>query len=110
MAGESQENPVLIVGAGPTGLMLACELQRHGVSCRVIDKIAAPSDKSRALVLHARTLEILESMGIVQRFLENGCPAYAASLYHAGERIVHLNMAELESPFPFSLMIPQSQT
>lgn len=110
MAGESQEMPVLIVGAGPTGLMLACELQRHGVSCRVIDKTLVPSDKSRALVLHARTLEIIESMGIVERFLEHGCPAYAASLYHAGERIVHLNMAELESPFPFSLMIPQSQT
>ncbi len=110
MAGESQEMPVLIVGAGPTGLMLACELQRHGVSCRVIEKTLVPSDKSRALVLHARTLEIIESMGIVERFLEHGCPAYGASLYHAGERIVHLNMAELESPFPFSLMIPQSQT
>ncbi len=110
MTGESQEMPVLIVGAGPTGLMLACELQRHGVSCRVIEKANVPSDKSRALVLHARTLEILESMGIAERFLEHGCPAYAASLYHAGERIVHLNMAELESPFPFSLMIPQTET
>jgi 2-polyprenyl-6-methoxyphenol hydroxylase-like FAD-dependent oxidoreductase len=110
MAGESQEMPVLIVGAGPTGLMLACELQRHGVACRVIEKTEVPSDKSRALVLHARTLEILESMGIAERFLEHGCPAYGASLYHAGERIVHLNMAELQSPFPFSLMIPQSET
>lgn len=110
MAGESQEMPVLIVGAGPTGLMLACELQRQGVKCRVIDKMPEPGDKSRALVLHARTLEILESMGIVERFIERGCPAYGASLFHAGERIVHLNMAELESPFPFSLMIPQTET
>ncbi len=110
MPGESQEMPVLIAGAGPTGLMLGCELLRHGISCRVIEKASSPSDKSRALVLHARTLEILESMGIVERFLAKGCPAYGASLYHAGERIVHLNMAELESPFPFSLMIPQSET
>ncbi|MCC7527209.1 MAG: FAD-dependent monooxygenase [Candidatus Melainabacteria bacterium] len=110
MTGKSQEMPVLIVGAGPTGLMLACELQRQGVSCRVIEKTMVPSDKSRALVLHARTLEILESMGIAERFLEHGCPAYGASLYHAGERIVHLNMAELQSPFPFSLMIPQTET
>lgn len=110
MAGKSQEMPVLIVGAGPTGLMLACELMRHGVTCRVIEKAPVPGDKSRALVLHARTLEILESMGIVEGFIDRGCPAYGASLYHAGERIVHLSMAELDSPFPFSLMIPQTET
>ncbi len=110
MSPKSQEKPVLVVGAGPTGLMVACELQRHGVACRLIDKAPVPGDKSRALVLHARTLEILEGMGIVQRFLERGCPAYGASLYHQGERIVHLDMSELDSPFPFSLMIPQTET
>ncbi|HNB21802.1 MAG TPA: FAD-dependent monooxygenase [Candidatus Melainabacteria bacterium] len=110
MAPDSQEKAVLIVGAGPTGLMLACELQRHGIACRVIDKATVASDKSRALVLHARTLEILESMGMVEGFIESGCPAYGASLYHQGERIVHLDMSELDSPFPFSLMIPQTDT
>lgn len=110
MSPESQEKAVLIIGAGPTGLMLACALQRHGVSCRVIDKATLPGDKSRALVLHARTLEILEHMGIVEHFIERGCPAYGASLYHQGERIVHLDMSELDSPFPFSLMIPQTET
>ncbi len=110
MTGESQEMPVLIIGAGPTGLMMACELQRHGIACRLIEKATVPCDKSRALVLHARTLEILECMGIVERFIDRGCPAYGASLYHAGERIVHLDMSELQSPYPFSLMIAQSET
>ena len=51
--------PVLIVGAGPVGMTLASELTRYGVAVRIVDKAAARTDKSKALVLWSRTLELL---------------------------------------------------
>ena len=58
---------VLIVGAGPTGLMLACQLAIHKISFRIIDKTKDHTAQSRALVIQARSLEILDQMGIVER-------------------------------------------
>ncbi|KAE8449614.1 hypothetical protein EG329_007944 [Mollisiaceae sp. DMI_Dod_QoI] len=63
---------VLIVGAGPTGLMLALELGAQNISFRMIDSCPVRSDKSRALVLHSRTLELLNRHGIVQKFIDRG--------------------------------------
>ena len=54
---------VLIVGAGPVGLTMAAALNQHGLSCRLIDKAAAPTDKSKALVVWSRTLELLDNLG-----------------------------------------------
>lgn len=102
--------PVLVVGAGPTGLTFACELLRHGVRCRVIDKLAVPSDKSKALAVHARTLEILENMKAVDAMLASGIQAHGFSLYNGETRIMHVSAGELDSPFPFILMIPQDAT
>ena len=55
---------VLVVGAGPTGLMLGCELLRHGLRARVVDKATEPSPLSKAIVVHARSLEVLEPLGV----------------------------------------------
>ena len=66
------ETDVLIVGAGPTGLTLACELLRRGVNCRIIDKAASPATTSRALGLQPRTLELFDTMGIIDRVLAAG--------------------------------------
>jgi 2-polyprenyl-6-methoxyphenol hydroxylase-like FAD-dependent oxidoreductase len=107
--GESNVS-VLIVGAGPVGLTMACELARRGVSLRIIDKLDVPSDKSRALGIHSRTLEILESMGLVQEFLDAGHPVYGSNFYHGDKKLVHLNLDEIEGPYPFALMLPQSDT
>ena len=63
---------VLIVGAGPTGLTLACQLSGYAIPYRIIDKKKKPSVHSKALAIHARTLEIFESMGLVERFLCHG--------------------------------------
>lgn len=109
-ANESASLPVLVVGAGPTGLTLASELLRHGVKCRVIDKLAVPSDKSKALAVHARTLEILENMKAVDKMLAAGIQAHGFSLYNGETRIMHVSAGELDSPYPFILMIPQDST
>ena len=66
---------VLVVGSGPAGMIVANELLRRDVRCRLIDKAAAPDFTSRAFTVHARTLEMLEHVGVVHRFVENGEPA-----------------------------------
>ncbi len=69
------KDSVLVVGSGPAGMMVANEMLRRGVSCRLIDKAAVPDFTSRAFTVHARTLEMLEHIGVAYRFLENGEPA-----------------------------------
>lgn len=101
---------VLIVGAGPTGLVMACELVRRGLACRIIDKSSLPSDKSKALAIQARTLEIFENMGVVRQFIEAGLQVHAANVYAEGKRILRISMGKLDSPYPFILTIPQSET
>src|SRR3989441_918342 len=72
---------VLVVGAGPTGLMLANQLVRRGVRVRIIDRHAGPSLQTRALGVQARTLEIYSHLGIVDRALELGKPATGANIW-----------------------------
>lgn len=72
---------VLIVGAGPTGLLLATELRRFGVAVRLVEKLAAPSPLSRAIALHARTLELLEELGVAERFVQAGVRYRRARLF-----------------------------
>ncbi|HEY9788114.1 MAG TPA: FAD-dependent monooxygenase [Candidatus Obscuribacterales bacterium] len=110
MADQSQDMRILVVGAGPTGLMMASELLRHGVKCRIIDKSAQPSDKTKALALHSRTLEIFENTGIVAEILERGAHCHGASLYHKGQRIAHIVVDEVDSPYPMIIMLPQPET
>jgi len=62
---------VLVVGAGPTGLLLASELQRRAVPCHLIDAQPAPLHWDRATVLHPRSLEVFESLGLVDRCLDD---------------------------------------
>src|SRR5258706_13428997 len=76
---------VLIVGAGPTGLMLALWLARLGVNLRIIDKTSAPGTTSRALVMHARTLEFYPQLGIDRAALARGLPLAAVNLWARGE-------------------------
>lgn len=110
MPSASRAADVLVVGAGPTGLTLACELARHGVSVRIIDQADAPSDKSKALGMHARTLEAFEAMGIAEELVAKGVKVHGVNNYANGQRIVHLSMDELETRYPYVLSLPQSET
>jgi 2-polyprenyl-6-methoxyphenol hydroxylase-like FAD-dependent oxidoreductase len=82
----TREVPVLITGAGPAGLTLACELARRGVACRVIDKAPQLFQGSRAKGLQPRTLEVFDDLGVIDQILAGGAPFPSFRLY-AGQEL-----------------------
>lgn len=110
MSPKTPSVDVLVVGAGPTGLFLASELARHGIPCRIIDKAAEPSPLSRALVVHARSLEIFEQAGLVNDFLAEAMRLNGLSQYMRGKRFMHADFQGVDSPYPFPACLEQSRT
>lgn len=101
---------VLIVGAGPTGLTLANDLALRGITFKIIDKAPEPTRVSKAIVVHARNLELFENLGLVDAFLENGLAVRGMNVFSGDKRIVHLNMDELDSHYKYTLAISQAKT
>lgn len=102
--------PVLIVGAGPSGLMMACALARHNISFRIIDKKSEPTKGSNATWIQTRTLEILEIMGMVDGFLKRGHICEGINFYAQGEHLFTFPLKQVDSNYPFILMLPQRET
>jgi 2-polyprenyl-6-methoxyphenol hydroxylase-like FAD-dependent oxidoreductase len=101
---------VLVVGGGPTGLLLAAELHRRGVECRVIDSHPAPLHWDRATVVHPRSLEVFESLGILEPLLAVGVKQRVARLHSAGCVIGEIDLAICGSRFPFNIGISEEVT
>jgi 2-polyprenyl-6-methoxyphenol hydroxylase-like FAD-dependent oxidoreductase len=101
---------VLVAGAGPVGLTMASELARFGVSVRVVDKAAQRTDKSKALVLWPRTLELLQQLAPVDDFLACGQKVVTSNMWSGGAAIAHIRLNVVETPYPYALMVPQSET
>jgi len=104
--------PVLIVGAGPTGLVLALWLARLGVGVRLIDKADGPGSTSRAFAVHARTLEFYEQIGIAEPVIAAGDRMQVLNI-HIGRkpyaRVPFGNFGVGLSAYPFILMLPQDE-
>ena len=101
---------VLIAGAGPVGLTLAALLHHHGLNCRIIDRAPAPTDKSKALVLWARTMEMLDGLGIAKEFVHAGSFVHAARIYAGKKLLVHLPFDTPGTRYPEPLMLAQCDT
>ncbi|WP_261562258.1 FAD-dependent monooxygenase [Frankia tisae] len=106
---------VLIVGGGPTGLLLAAELVRRGVPARVVDRTTAPRPPgSRALAVSGRTLMLLDDLGLATEAVRRGHPLRQIEVHDTGGRtagtVVRLPIDRMPSPFPFTLSLPQPQT
>lgn len=101
---------VLVVGAGPTGLLLAAELHRRGVDCRVIDANPEPLHWDRATVVHPRSLEIFESLGIVEPLLAAGVKQRIARLHSAGSVLGEIDLAICGSRYGFNIGVSEEVT
>ena len=102
--------PVIVNGAGPAGLTMACELARHGVGFRIFDKNPEPSPQSRALAIFPRTLEIFSTMGMLDEVLAEGQRLAAISLYNETRRIARMSFEKIDSPYRFVISLPQNRT
>jgi 2-polyprenyl-6-methoxyphenol hydroxylase-like FAD-dependent oxidoreductase len=106
----NDQNPVLIVGAGPTGLVLAIWLTRLGIPIRIIDKTAVPGTTSRALAVQARTLESYHQIGLADAVIAGGVKIANINLWVKGAlaaRVPIQRIGQGLSPYPFALIFPQ---
>jgi 2-polyprenyl-6-methoxyphenol hydroxylase-like FAD-dependent oxidoreductase len=102
--------PVLIVGAGPTGMTAAIELNRFGIPVRLIDKLLEPITTSRAIGVQARTLELLEQRGLADAMLEAGNKDIAGSIYGHGKLLFRMEFSGIDSSYRYLLGISQADT
>ena len=103
---------VLIVGAGPTGLSLACQLTRYGVDFVIVERNEGVTPHSKALGVHARTLEIYEQLGLAERATAQGAVAGKVRMLEGGEVLGEVdlsNVGEGLSPYPYMLVLEQSK-
>ena len=101
---------VLVVGAGPTGLALATTLMRAGVATQIVDKLATGRNTSRAAVIHAHTLEVLDALGVSGPLVRAGLKLAKFSIRDRDQLLARMRFDTLPSPFAFLLMLPQDVT
>jgi 2-polyprenyl-6-methoxyphenol hydroxylase-like FAD-dependent oxidoreductase len=104
------QTPVLVVGAGPTGLLLAAELERRGVPCHLIDARPAPLHWDRTTVMHPRSIEIFESVGLAEKFLEAGCKQRVIRVYSSGKLLGSMDLSTCGSRYGFNLGMSEEVT
>src|SRR5471032_2170614 len=106
-AAPIRDTEILIIGAGPTGLVLALWLTRLGVRVRIVDRTAGPGTTSRALAVQARTLELYRQAGLAEAVVARGRRVQAGNLWVKGVRAARLPLGDIGeglSAFPFVLV------
>ncbi|KPI14270.1 Pentachlorophenol monooxygenase [Actinobacteria bacterium OV450] len=103
-------DPIIVVGAGPVGLTAALELARRRVPVRIVDRLAEPTTESRAIIVHARSLEMFERLGLVDELIQAGVRTTAMEMHSDGEVVGRIALDLVDSPFPYSVTIAQTET
>ena len=104
------DTDVLVIGAGPTGLTLAASLVKRGIATTVVDRQAAGANTSRAAVVNARTLEVLEGLDVARRLVKEGVQAPRFTIRDRARTLIPIDFSALPTEYPYSLMVPQSTT
>src|ERR1700733_4012497 len=106
------QTKVLVVGAGPTGIVLALWLTKEGIPIRIIDKTDKPGTTSRAMVMHARNLEFYHQLGIDQMAIDGGLKMKTINLWIRGKQATRFTIGDFGvhySPYPYVLIFPQDR-
>ena len=101
---------VLIIGAGPMGLTLASSLVSRGISTTLVDRQAAGANTSRAAVVNARSLEVLEGLDVARRLVKEGVQAPVFTIRDRQRTLIQIDFGGLPTNYPYSLLVPQSTT
>lgn len=104
------DTKVLIIGAGPTGLTLAASLLTRGVEAVVVDRLPSGANTSRAAVVNARTLELLEDLDVSRRLVKAGLAAPRFTMRQGSRVLIPVDFSKLPTSYPYSLMISQAET
>jgi 2-polyprenyl-6-methoxyphenol hydroxylase-like FAD-dependent oxidoreductase len=104
------KSSVLVVGAGPAGLILAAELCRRSVPCVLIDARPEPMHWDRATVVHPRSLQIFEAIGIVDKLLDVGCKQRVVKIYSDGTMLGEIDLSTSGSIYGFNLGVSEEVT
>lgn len=112
LQGQGQEHGmrVLVIGAGPTGLTLALALRRRGIFCRLVEEAPERTPWSKALGVQARTLEVMERLGLADRFLAEAHRILGVAVHEAGGTLRELDLMPVHPRFPPVVLLPQSET
>jgi 3-(3-hydroxy-phenyl)propionate hydroxylase len=105
-----QQIPVLVVGAGPVGLVFASEMARYGIQVRIVDKAQGTKDISKALILHVRTQEVLDAMGISHEPQALSSPLRRVEIIGYGKHLGHGWLDGVNSPYPHPIILGQNVT
>lgn len=106
----TQTTDVLIAGAGPTGLTTVIELARRNINVRIIERRSEPSTRSKALVIHARTLELMDILGVADEMVQRGYTSPGIDFSADAQNPLRASMYNLDTRFPFILILPQAET
>src|SRR5687768_15297543 len=104
---------VIIIGAGPTGLALAVQLQRYNIDFIILERNDTTTHLSKAMVVHARTLEIFDQIGLADKAVEMGQPAERFLIISKGKVRGEVTIGAFgqgQSPYPFALILEQNKT
>ncbi|KAG8964909.1 hypothetical protein FRC03_001209 [Tulasnella sp. 419] len=104
------DTDILVVGAGPTGLAAAISLKLHGFRTVIVDALAQGQNTSRAAVIHAYTLEVLEALGCTERLVNSGIKSTGGKIYESGKLTAFLEFERLPTEYPYALLISQADT
>ena len=104
------DTDVLVVGAGPSGLTVAASLVNRGIATTVVDNQSAGSNTSKAAVVNARTLEVLEDLDVARRLVKEGIQAPRFTIRDGHRTLIPVDFSPLPTAYPYSLMVPQSTT